>query len=96
LDCLARARRLADCVVTPPAERPISDAIYQSQAVQNPDVHTVNLNPAMCPDSPLCLPVLGRTVVWRDTFHFTASIVTRQRALIWQRLQESHVFDTAS
>ena len=96
LDCLARARRLADCVVTPPAERPISDAIYQSQAVQNPDVYTVNLNPAMCPDSPLCLPVLGRTVVWRDTFHFTASIVTRQRALIWQRLQESHVFDTAS
>jgi peptidoglycan/LPS O-acetylase OafA/YrhL len=94
LDCLARARHLADCVVTPPAERPISDAIFRSQAVRKPDVYTVNLNPAMCPDSPLCLPVLGRTVVWRDTFHFTASIVVRQRALIWWRLQESHVFDS--
>jgi peptidoglycan/LPS O-acetylase OafA/YrhL len=96
LDCLARARRLADCVVTPPAERPISDAIFRSQAVQTPDVYTVDLNPAMCPDSPLCLPMMGRTVVWRDTFHFTASIVTRQRALIWKILQGSHVFDTRS
>ena len=89
LDCLARAERLQQCVVTPPLERPVADAMYESAAIGNPDAATVDLNPVFCPDAPACRPVVDGQVVWRDNNHVTGRFARRFRDEIWSALEST-------
>ncbi len=87
LDCLARAARLGDCAVVPPAEKPFTDGILDALAASSPgDTAAVDLNPVLCPDYPICRPVIGNTVVWKDQDHVTGTFLDEQRELIWDRL----------
>ena len=87
LDCLARADTLGECAVVPPIDKPFTDGILESIAVASPDdTATVDLNPVLCPDYPVCRPVIGRTVVWKDHDHVTGTFLDEQRAGIWSRL----------
>ncbi len=87
LDCLARAGRLGDCAVVPPLERPFTDGILDAIAAASPaDAATVDLGPVLCPDAPLCRPVVGRTVVWKDPDHVTGEFLDERRQAIWDRL----------
>ena len=87
LDCLARADRLQECVVTPPLDRPVADSMYEAVAIGDPDVATVDLNPVFCPDSPACRPVLDGAVVWRDPRHVSGAVAVQQREEIWRALR---------
>jgi S1 RNA binding domain protein len=62
LDCLARATTLADCAVTAPLDRHSVDAAYVTLAATDEQVHTVDFNPMICPDNPVCAPVIDGTV----------------------------------
>jgi peptidoglycan/LPS O-acetylase OafA/YrhL len=93
LDCLASSRRLEQCEVPMPAERPISDAYYQIAANQSDKVFTVDINPIVCVGEPLCLPVVDGTVVWRNKDHFTTKITTRMREPIWRAIKDSGALD---
>lgn len=92
IECLSTARKLSDCAVLPPLERPVVDHVYGVLEIEVPGVHTVDLNPVICPAFPVCSPVIGRTVVWKDPDHVTTRILVDQRDEIWRRLEDSGVF----
>ena len=56
-------------------------------------VDTLDLNPAFCPDAPICLPVVGDEVVWRDDHHVTARYAESRREQVWRILQDSGALD---
>jgi peptidoglycan/LPS O-acetylase OafA/YrhL len=87
LDCLARAPRLGDCAVVAPLEKPFTDGILETIAAAEPDhAAAIDLNPVLCPDAPICRPVIDGTVVWKDPDHVTGTFLDEQRAAIWERL----------
>ena len=87
LDCLARASRLGDCAVIAPLEKPFTDGILDALAAAAPDrAAVVDLNPVLCPDAPICRPVIDGTVVWKDPDHVTGTFLDEQRDALWERL----------
>jgi hypothetical protein len=93
LDCLARAKRQADCAVAPPLGRPVADALYENAAIGNDRAATVDINPFICPDAPACRPIIDGVVVWRDDRHLTARIATHLRREIWHAVRDTGVLD---
>ena len=90
LDCLARADRLGDCAVVTPLEKPFTDGILDALAASSPDdTAAVDLNPVLCPDAPICRPVIGTTVVWKDPDHVTGTFLDEQREALWAKLTET-------
>jgi peptidoglycan/LPS O-acetylase OafA/YrhL len=89
LACLAQAMDQSECTVSPPLHRPVADAIYESVAVRNPRAATIDVNALICPDAPLCLPVLGGHPVWRDSRHITPAVARHLRDGIWARVQNT-------
>ena len=88
LDCLARASRLGDCAVIAPLEKPFTDGILDALAAATPDrAAAVDLNPVLCPDAPICRPVIDGTVVWKDPDHVTGTFLDEQREDLWARLK---------
>jgi peptidoglycan/LPS O-acetylase OafA/YrhL len=92
LDCLARATRLGDCAVVPPLEKPFTDGILDAIAATTDETAAVDLNSVLCPDAPLCRPVIDGTVVWKDPDHVTGTFLVEHRAALWQRLEETGLF----
>jgi peptidoglycan/LPS O-acetylase OafA/YrhL len=93
LDCLARASRLGDCAVVTPLEKPFTDGILDTVAATRPgQAAVVDLNPVLCPDAPICQPVVDGTVVWKDPDHVTGTYLDEQRAAIWERLTATGLF----
>ncbi len=94
LDCLARAQTLGDCAVVPPIQKPFTDGIFETIATESPDdTATVDLNPVLCPDYPVCRPVIGDTVVWKDPDHVTGTFLDEAREDIWARLLRTGLLD---
>jgi hypothetical protein len=60
-----------------------SDAVYQAEDVGRDAMWAVNINHIICPGAPLCRPILGGHVVWRDYNHLTPQVLTHFRARIW-------------
>jgi hypothetical protein len=89
LDCLARAATLGACAVVPPMSRPALDGLYDAIATTTPGVATVDLNPVLCPDPPLCAPVVNGTVVWKDPDHVTGTYLDEHRNAIYRRLKQT-------
>jgi hypothetical protein len=40
----------------------------------------------LCPDYPVCRPVIDDTVVWKDPDHVTGTFLDDQRDQIWSTL----------
>ncbi|HSX69114.1 acyltransferase family protein [Nocardioides sp.] len=89
LTCLARADKLADCAVLAPRQHPLIDSVYDVVAADRADVATVDPNALICPGYPVCSPVLEDTVVWRDSDHVTAAVLTRRADQLWRMLRET-------
>ncbi len=85
-DCLATSPDPNDCVVPVPVGGTESDGFAQTEAARSPKLDVLDLNPAFCPDAPVCLPVVGDEVVWRDDHHVTASYATSRREAVWKIL----------
>lgn len=92
-ECLATAQSAVDCVVPLKAETPATTASYIAYSQANPAIHTVNLNPAFCPDAPTCLPVVNGQVVWRDRYHVATDFAVAQREEVLKALQQTGAFD---
>jgi peptidoglycan/LPS O-acetylase OafA/YrhL len=89
LDCLARADTQEECLVTPPPDRPVIDSFYDRAAVDNDHVSTIDLNRVVCPEHPVCRPVVDGEVVWRNDDHVAASFFEAQREQVWRRLKDA-------
>ncbi len=86
LDCLSAADTLADCAVYPPLQRPAVDSAYETLDVTRDTVGTIDLNPIIRPDLPVCAPVIGKTVVWKDPDHVTTRVLSERSDQIWNQL----------
>ena len=73
----------------------MTDGLSLTEAAVSPRVDTLDLNPAFCPDAPICLPVVGDEVVWRDDHHVTARYAESRREQVWRILQATGLFGTA-
>ena len=89
VDCLASQDTLGDCAVPVPTDSSPSDGYAAAAAAQSESILTVNLNDAFCPTAPVCLPMMGDTVVWRDDHHYTADYATQRRKAVWQALTDA-------
>ena len=92
-DCLTSAENAAECAVPAPLGGSPSDGFYQTEAATSPRVDTLDLNPAFCPDAPICQPVVEGEVVWRDDHHVTARYAESRRDTVWQILRRTGAFD---
>ena len=88
-DCLTTSADPAACVVPVPVGGTQSDGFAQTEAARSPKVDVLDLNPAFCPDAPVCLPVVGDVVVWRDDHHVTATYDTSRRDAVWKILSRT-------
>ncbi|SFH91789.1 hypothetical protein SAMN05216561_103141 [Nocardioides psychrotolerans] len=86
IDCLAVADRVADCAVQPPLEEPAVDNVYGVLDTKDSGIATIDLTDVICPDRPLCHPIKGRTVIWKDSDHITSTWFVQQREAVWRRL----------
>ena len=93
LDCLARATELGECAVVPPLEKPFTDGVLDAVAAADEESATVDLNPVLCPDAPLCRPVIDDTVVWKDPDHVTGTYLVEHREALWERLTATGLID---
>ncbi|WP_372727926.1 acyltransferase family protein [Nocardioides sp.] len=93
LDCLARATYVAECLVPVPIGTSVTDSILVSEAVARDDMFSVDINPVICPDAPLCRPILRGRVVWRDFNHLTTKITLKLRNRIWARVEATGALD---
>lgn len=86
LECLAGATYIEECMVPAPTTQAASDRFYQAEDIAHVDVFTVDINPVICPDAPLCRPIVNGRIVWRDRNHLTARITVHLRGKIWDRI----------
>ena len=94
VDCLATSTRVGQCAVPVPTAPSASDGYYAAAAAQSSDILTVNLNGVLCSNAPVCLPMDGKQVVWRDDHHYTATYTTARRNDIWKVLSDAGAFKT--
>lgn len=92
VECLAMARRVYQCEFELPPPTP-SDAYNEATAALVDNAYAVDIADAFCIGAPRCLPVVGRTVVWKDSLHFTSDFAVRERGEIWARIRMSGALD---
>ncbi len=92
-DCLTSEADPGRCAVPVPLGEGVTDGLSLTEAAVSPRVDTLDLNPAFCPDAPICLPVVGDEVVWRDDHHVTARYAESRREQVWRILQDSGALD---
>jgi peptidoglycan/LPS O-acetylase OafA/YrhL len=85
-DCLATRPTVGDCAVTAPSSTSPSDGYVAAVAARDDSVTPVDLNPAFCPGLPVCEPMVGDRVVYRDDHHYTATWALHRRAAVWRLL----------
>ena len=90
-DCLATTSDASRCAVPVPTVAPPSDGYFQAAAAASPKVWTVNFTPALCPGAPVCEPVVGNDIVWRDDHHVTATYARHREEQVWDRITASGV-----
>jgi hypothetical protein len=86
-ECLTSASEPSACAVPVPLGTSPTDAFYIAAAAEDPALHTVDLNPAFCPGAPVCQPVVGGEIVWRDDHHVTAQYAVSRRDQVWKLLR---------
>lgn len=92
-ECLTTVSDPEECTIPMrPRNRP-TDGFYLTAAAQDPDVFTVDLNPAFCPTMPVCQPVVDGEIVWREHLHLTPSFAAKQRHEVWRLIRRSGVLD---
>ena len=94
-ECLTSASEPSACAVPVPLGTSPTDAFYIAAASEDPALHTVDLNPAFCPGAPVCQPVVGGEIVWRDDHHVTAQYAVSRRDQVWKLLEKTGVFGAA-
>jgi hypothetical protein len=87
LDCLATADLLGECAVPVPHKTSLTESIARSTAEATPDVSMLDVNLIVCPDAPVCAPVIDGINVWRNNNHFSTQIFIHFRDELWQAIQ---------
>ena len=92
-ECLTTSPDAGECAAPVPVGGSASDGYFEAESARSPRIRTVDLNPAFCPDAPVCLPVVDDEVVWRDDHHVTARYALSRRDQVWRILRGTGAFD---
>jgi peptidoglycan/LPS O-acetylase OafA/YrhL len=87
LDCLATADVLGECAVPISRKRSLTESIARSTAAVTPGVTTFDVNPIVCPNAPVCAPMIAGINVWRNNNHFSTQIFLHFRDELWQAIE---------
>ena len=93
LDCLATADVLGECAVQFPVNQSLTNEIARSTAAATSGVATLDINGIVCPDAPVCAPMIDGINVWRNHNHFSTQIFLHFRDQLWQAIQRLRVLD---
>jgi peptidoglycan/LPS O-acetylase OafA/YrhL len=93
VECLSTAERVAECAfeATPPPLR--TEIVYRYQALTNASVYTVDLDRAVCPHLPICVPMFDGEVAWRDESHIVPDYAEEIHARVFRALDKAGVFE---
>ena len=92
-DCLTTAADPAECTIPMVTKNRPSDGFFLAAAADDPDVFTVDLNPAFCPSAPVCHPVVDGRIVWRDRQHLTPGFAASRRDEVWRLIRKTGVLE---
>ena len=87
VDCLAKSSRIGQCSVAVPTEPSPSDGYYAAAARRVVEDPRGEPQRRPLPAAPVCQPMSGKQVVWRDDHHYTASYARRPAG---RRLEGPH------
>ena len=93
LECLATADVLGECAVQFPVNQSLTNEIARSTAAATSGVATLDINGIVCPDAPICAPMIDGINVWRNHNHFSTQIFLHFRDQLWQAIQRLRVLD---
>jgi peptidoglycan/LPS O-acetylase OafA/YrhL len=86
VECLATASRVGQCAITDRGRLSPSEQDVVDLAADNSRIHPLDVGEATCPTRPVCVPLVGDTVVWRDDHHYTVTWAMERRAALWEDL----------
>ena len=92
VECLATADRVGDCAITAAPGRTPSEQDVVDLAAHDSRIHPLDVGKDFCPTLPVCLPLVGDTVVWRDDHHYTVTWAMERRAELWHSLVGTGLF----
>ena len=92
VECLATADRVGQCSITASSRPSPSEQDVVDLATHNPRIHPLDVGKDFCPTRPVCLPLMGDTVVWRDDHHYTVPWAMERRAELWKSLVGTGLF----
>ena len=84
---------LSDCAVVQEMVKPTLDGLYDTLATTADGVATVDLNPVLCPGTPLCSPVVDGTIVWRSADHVSATYLDEHRDELWKLIEDTQILE---
>lgn len=86
LECLSGATLTDQCLVPTPLEPTASDASIGTLGLTTDGAASVAINDLLCPDAPLCEPLMGDIPVWRDRDHYSPEAIEAVSDQILERL----------
>jgi hypothetical protein len=91
--CLSGTTLVADCAFAATPEPTPTEALYRQEAELRPDVFAVDIDPVVCPGKPVCMPILGDELVYRDAYHIYPPYAVAHRDEIWQLMAATGAFE---
>ena len=67
-DCLASVSTVGQCSFELPPATP-TEFVYRAEAIVRDRVSSVDFDSLVCPDTPVCMPIIDGIPVWRDGGH---------------------------
>lgn len=86
VDCLSGAEFISSCTFELPGGLNAMNRAAREVAANDEAVSTLDLQSMICPQAPLCIPVLDDTVVWRDDNHVTLEFWDAHRGELYDEM----------
>ena len=92
VQCLSGVERVIDCAFQASVDPSPTKVIYRYEALDRPNVFDISFDHLVCPNFPLCLPILDGELVFRDALHVYPPWLVEHRDELWTQMQQTGVF----
>jgi SGNH domain (fused to AT3 domains) len=92
VQCLSGVQYVIQCAFQGSVEPSPTEVAYRYEAMARPDVFEVDLDRTVCPQLPLCVPILDGELVYRDALHVYPPWLVAHRQEIWSQLLATGAF----
>ena len=92
VQCLSGVVHVIDCAFQASVDPSPTKVIYRYEALDRPNVFDISFDHLVCPNFPLCLPILDGELVFRDALHVYPPWLVEHRDELWTQMQQTGVF----